>query len=89
MASCRGLITTAGFDTAAEAACNGIPLGLIPTHNHYEQRCNGIDIEEKGIGVVLKQLNRESLERMTPFSSDEYRKWVDLAGELIIKCIEK
>jgi uncharacterized protein (TIGR00661 family) len=89
MASCRGLISTAGFDAAAEAAYHGIPLAVIPAQNHYEQKCNGADITTKGIGVAVKQINRVCLEKMKPYGNRAYKKWVDLAGEQIIKCIEE
>lgn len=89
MASCKGLITTAGFDSAAEAACHGIPLAVIPSHNHFEQRCNGVDITANGIGVAVSHIDQGTLERMKSFDCSEYRSWVDLAGEQIIKCIEE
>jgi len=84
MASCKGLITTAGFDSAAEAACHGIPLAVIPSHNHFEQRCNAADISAKGIGVSVLQINQELLARMHSFDCREYRAWVDQAGEQIL-----
>jgi uncharacterized protein (TIGR00661 family) len=89
MASCKGLITTAGFDTAAEAACQGIPLAVIPSHNHYEQHCNGVDIAEKGIGLAVSQIDRSTLEGMRSFENGEYRTWVHQAGEQIIKILEE
>jgi len=85
MASCKGLITTAGFDTVAEAACQGIPLVVIPSHNHFEQKCNGADISAKGIGIVVSQIDQSILEKMRPFDCGAYREWLDQAGELIIK----
>ena len=89
MASCRALISTAGFDTVAEAAYHGIPLAVIPAQNHFEQKCNGADITAKGIGVAVDQINQATLEEMTAKESGAFRKWVDLAGEQIIKCIEE
>ncbi|MCK4880647.1 MAG: glycosyltransferase [Bacteroidales bacterium] len=89
MASCKGLITTAGFDSAAEAAFHGIPLAVVPSHNHFEQRCNSVDITANGIGVAFSQIDQGILERMKSFDCREYREWVDLAGEQIIKCIEE
>lgn len=84
MASCKGLITTAGFDSAAEAACHGIPLAVIPSHNHFEQKCNGADIKAKGIGISVSQLDQQMLEHMFSFDSSEYRAWVEEAGEQIL-----
>lgn len=89
MASCKGLITTAGFDTAAEAAYHGIPLVVIPSHNHYEQNCNGADIAAKGIGIVASQIDRETLEGIHSSDCRDYRAWVGEAGEQIIKCLKE
>jgi uncharacterized protein (TIGR00661 family) len=89
MAACKGLITTAGFDTAAEAAYHGIPLAVIPSHNHYEQRCNGSDISTNGIGVVVSQIDQGILERIRSIDPGEFRAWVDLAGEHVIKYMEE
>jgi uncharacterized protein (TIGR00661 family) len=89
MASCKGLITTAGFDTAAEAAFHGIPLVVIPSHNHYEQKCNGADISANGIGIVASQIDRGTLEGIHSSDCTDYRAWVSGAGEQVIKCIEE
>jgi len=89
MASCKGLISTAGFDSAAEAACHGIPLAVIPSHNHLEQKCNGADITAKEIGIAVSQVDQGTLERMRSFDCREYRAWVDQAGEQLINSMEK
>ena len=89
MASCRGLITTAGFDSAAEAACHGIPLAVIPSHNHFEQRCNGKDISAKGIGVVVTQIDQGVLERMHSFDTRDYRAWIGQAAEQLINSMKE
>ena len=89
MASCKGLITTAGFDSAAEAACHGIPLAVIPSHNHFEQRCNGTDITAKGIGVSVSRIDQGILEKMKPKDAREYRAWVDQAGDTIINSMKE
>jgi uncharacterized protein (TIGR00661 family) len=84
MASCCGLITTAGFDTAAEAAYHGIPLAVIPARNHFEQRCNGMDVERNGIGTRLRGFESEIINNLDAFDYTEYRIWVDHAEELIL-----
>jgi uncharacterized protein (TIGR00661 family) len=89
MASCKGLITTAGFDSAAEAAYHGIPLAVIPSHNHFEQKCNGADITAKGIGISVSQLDQGILERMFSFDPREYRAWVEQAGEQILNSMKE
>jgi uncharacterized protein (TIGR00661 family) len=87
MACCRGLITTAGFDTAAEAAYLGIPLAVIPVRNHFEQQCNGVDISEHGIGIMLDYLEPGVEQDLKHFDHTEFRNWVDRCGELILNAI--
>ncbi len=88
MASCRGLIASAGFDLAAEAAYHGIPLAVIPTRNHFEQTCNAADIRRSGLGVSMTRIETDLLERMKPSDSDRYRSWAERAGELLLKSLE-
>ncbi|MCP4310693.1 MAG: hypothetical protein GY790_05485 [Bacteroidetes bacterium] len=85
MKQCRGVITTAGFDTAAEAACMGIPLAVIPVENHFEQLCNSGDVERSGVGIVLKDFSAASLAEMMEIDQKSYRRWVDNAGIEILK----
>lgn len=85
MTTCRGLITTAGFDTVAEAAYQGIPLVVIPSQHHFEQRCNSVDAERSGIGIAVEHLVPGIQHRMKAFNNNKYRQWVDQAGKLIIK----
>ncbi len=85
MKHCKGVITTAGFDTAAEAACMGIPLAVIPVENHYEQLCNSVDVERSGVGIILKDFSAGSLAEMKVRDNKTYRSWVEGAGVRILK----
>lgn len=87
MSTCIGLISTAGFDTAAEAAYQGIPLAVIPARNHFEQRCNSQDIDRHGIGVKLEYLGPGIQQQLKPFDNKEFRKWVGRSGELILNSL--
>ena len=84
MATCRGLITTAGFDVAAEAAYHGIPLAVIPAVNHFEQKCNGLDIEQHGIGLHVDRIEPAIPGRMRPSDPAVFRKWVERSEALIL-----
>ncbi len=84
MKRCKGVITTAGFDTAAEAACMGVPLAVFPVENHYEQECNSMDVERSGLGIVLKNYSMENLALMRKIDHLAYRKWVDSADRQIL-----
>ena len=89
MAFCRGLVTTAGFDSVAEAAYMGIPQAAIPVRNHFEQLCNSLDMERSGLGKALGVISGEALKYMKEIDNRTYRKWVDEAGERIMKAMEE
>lgn len=80
MKSCKGVITTAGFDTAAETACLGLPLAVVPVENHFEQLCNSRDVEENGIGIILNNFDLKTFTGMKKNDHPAYRNWVSSAG---------
>ena len=88
MVSCRGLISTAGFDTVAEAAYVGVPLAVVPVRNHFEQRCNSLDVERSGLGIALDGFSEGSLHQMKEIGNVPFRQWVDKAGQRIISYME-
>ena len=87
MASCKGLIATAGFDSIAEAAYAGIPLAVVPSRNHLEQKCNAEEIADKGIGIYARQIDKGTLNQMKATDPALYRRWADQAGPMIIGCM--
>lgn len=89
MASCRGLITSAGFDAAAEAAYHGIPLVVVPTKHHYEQQCNAADIKRSGIGYSVNQIGKEMLQKMEASDAEAFRAWIDSAPGHMLKWVEE
>lgn len=54
MEKCRGLISTAGFESVCEAMSLGKPVLMVPMKNHYEQTCNALDGEQSGAGLYRK-----------------------------------
>ena len=89
MATCKGLITTAGFDVAAEAAYHGIPLAVIPAGNHFEQKCNGLDIEQHGIGLHMDRIEPAITGRMRTSDPAVFRKWVERSEALILNSLKE
>jgi len=89
MSYCRGVITTAGFDTPAEAALHGIPLMVIPARGHYEQSCNSMDVECSGIGTAVKHLSPGIQARMKASGAGSFREWVGKAKELVLNSIQE
>lgn len=88
MTTCRGLITTSGFDTVAEAAYLGIPMIVVPVRNHFEQRCNSLDTQRNGFGYAAMKLVPGIEKKMRPYENSKYRQWVDTAGERILKMMD-
>jgi uncharacterized protein (TIGR00661 family) len=52
VASCKGLLTGAGFETPAETLYLGKKLFCIPIIRQYEQYCNGAALDKLGVPVV-------------------------------------
>ncbi|MCC5907719.1 MAG: hypothetical protein JJU13_16010 [Balneolaceae bacterium] len=50
----KGVITSAGFETCAEAMFLGKKLMVIPIRNQYEQLCNAAALKQLGIHVIKK-----------------------------------
>lgn len=49
---CKGVITSAGFETSAEAMYMKKKLLVIPIHNQYEQLCNAAALKEMGVSAL-------------------------------------
>jgi hypothetical protein len=47
-----GVVTSAGFETCAEAMYLGKKLLVIPIRNQYEQACNAAALEQLGVHVI-------------------------------------
>lgn len=54
MKDSSGVITSAGFETCAEAMYLGKKLLVIPIQNQYEQLCNAAALSKLGIQTILK-----------------------------------
>lgn len=94
LASCSAYVATAGFDSIAEAAYLQKNILMIPTKNHYEQKCNAVDAKRAGIAISADNFNlslivdpkikahsREALSR--------FKEWADDYGDKIINVLEK
>ena len=92
MARCQGVITTAGFESMAEAMYLGKPLLLIPMHKHFEQHCNGIDGFNAGAGIQAEDFAIDRLVRFLPeyqYDAASFRTWIAGAEKRFIQEIEQ
>ena len=63
MARCRGLVSTAGFESIAEAMYLGKPVQVVPVEGHFEQWCNAFDTVRAGAGIRSKVFDLKCLQQ--------------------------
>tara|TARA_R110002051_G_scaffold153510_4_gene225910 strand:- start:28737 stop:29735 length:999 start_codon:yes stop_codon:yes gene_type:complete len=68
MASSKGILCGAGFETPAESLFMKKKLMVIPMKGQYEQQCNAAALEQMGV-PVLKSLKKKHLNKL--------RQWLD------------
>ena len=91
LASCRALVTTAGFESVCEAMYLGKPVMMVPVPNHYEQECNALDGVISGAGVTSKTFNLSVLLDYLPHHVDQsqkFRNWYHQGNAMFIKNVE-
>ena len=91
MARCQGLVTTAGFESIAEAMYLGTPVQAVPVAGHYEQLCNAVDAVRAGAGLRSHQFDIERLQDLLPHRSadgERFRTWVRHARHQFVQEIE-
>jgi len=80
MAACKGLVSTAGFESICEAMYLGKPVMVIPVQGQYEQACNALDTVHSGAGIASEDFDFIKLEKLvqTQFTQDiSIRNWVN------------
>lgn len=63
IASSKGVLCGAGFETPAEALFLCKKLMVIPMKNQYEQQCNALALEEMGVPVI-KKLSKKNIPKI-------------------------
>ncbi|MDF2157180.1 glycosyltransferase family protein [Algoriphagus sp. CAU 1675] len=92
MASCKGLVCTAGFESVCEAMYLGKPTLVIPVAGQYEQACNALEIQQKKIGIASTEFDFSLLEKIpleetkTP---QEFIHWQNSWGEILQNLLTK
>ncbi len=83
LATCKGLVTTAGFESVCEAMYLGKPVMMVPVPKHFEQQCNALDGVISGAGVSAKTFDLSIMLNYLPKHQDQsarFRSWY-LQGE--------
>ncbi len=93
LASCQAYASTAGFDSISEAAYLQKPILMVPTRNHFEQKCNMFDAKRIGLALSSKDFNLSLLvdeaDNIKPDSLITFKTWVDNYDQKIIELLEK
>jgi uncharacterized protein (TIGR00661 family) len=88
MAGCKGLISTAGFESVCEAKYMGKPVFMIPVEGNYEQYCNAHDACKTDTGLRDNVFNIDRFLNYLPShkqNQDEFRQWVNSAEEKLVQ----
>jgi uncharacterized protein (TIGR00661 family) len=91
MAGCRGLVTTAGFESVCEAMYLGKPALMVPVEGHFEQHCNALDAAAAGAGIASADF---AIDRLIAHADGHrstapaFRAWVDRAEDRFLTEIE-
>jgi uncharacterized protein (TIGR00661 family) len=72
LASCKGVLCGAGFETPAESLFLGKKLMVIPMQGQYEQQYNAAAL--KGLGVpVIRKLKVSNIDKIKDWIQSDYR----------------
>lgn len=81
--NCHGIITAGGFQTSVEALYLGKKLMLVPTYGQYEQSCNSIALEQKGVMSGEISDIKTFVERSQTIKMD----WKDSTDQIVNKIL--
>ena len=91
MQNCKGLVTTAGFESVCEAMYLGKPTMMIPVPKHYEQACNALDAKRAGAGITGNKFDLSAFLNYIPHHKDtrsDFQTWHNRSALLFLREIE-
>jgi uncharacterized protein (TIGR00661 family) len=91
MARGRGFVSTAGFESVAEAMYLQTPVQVVPVEGHYEQLCNAVDAVRAGAGIRSFHFDIDRLQEACsryPEGGRHFRRWVRRARRRFVREIE-
>ncbi|MEO9870898.1 glycosyltransferase family protein [Ekhidna sp.] len=90
MSTCKGYLTTAGFESVCEAMYLGKPVLMVPVEGHYEQACNALDAKIAGAGVSSEIFDLEVLLEYLPEHKnvgEDFRDWCKSTPETFLQML--
>ena len=91
MQNCKGLATSAGFESVCEAMYLGKPTLMIPVPKHYEQACNALDAKRAGAGITATKFNLSKFITYLPHYQDisqDFQAWHSRSSFIFMREIE-
>jgi uncharacterized protein (TIGR00661 family) len=88
MNRCKGLVSTAGFESVCEAMYLGKPVLMIPVEGQYEQQCNAIDAINSGAGISAQSFQ---IDKMVDYLPDfqpvrnQFSSWLAQAEDIFLR----
>jgi uncharacterized protein (TIGR00661 family) len=91
MASCQGLVCTAGFESVCEAMYLGKPVMMIPVGGHFEQFCNARDAAKAGAGIYDSEFRIDRLlDYMPKYQvATDFQQWIQGVENDLMAVIER
>ncbi|NCN99820.1 UDP- glucuronosyltransferase [Candidatus Falkowbacteria bacterium] len=91
LSDCHAYTSTAGFDSIAEAAYLQKQIMMVPTKNHFEQKCNAVDATRAKIAITSDNFNLSLITQKSTRSSSgltTFKEWVDNYDNKIVNILE-
>ena len=88
MTECAGLISTAGFESVAEAMYLNKPVMMVPVPNHIEQMINAHDGQRAGAGIAASKFNLDLFKNYLPHhpeNNEVYVEWCQSSKQIMAK----
>ena len=88
MAGCKGLVSSAGFESVCEAFYLGKPVFMVPVEGHFEQLCNAHDAARAGAGIFDTQFDIGKFLSWLPryeSKAGTFREWESKAEMLFVR----
>lgn len=88
MQNCKGLATSAGFESVCEAMYLGKPTLMIPVPKHYEQACNALDAKRAGAGITETKFDLSNFVNYLPHYqnvSSDFQHWQGQVSRIFLQ----
>ncbi len=88
LASCRGVMTTAGLTTPAEGFLLGKPVCVVPLPDQWEQSANAVHLVDAGMAASCNGWDYDRvLETPAPASNHPAHRWLTTDAETVLDAI--